>query len=172
MINSSVRVCVSVLTHLLLNHKSASLLFASYPLDSFSTSHHSNFPVTQASSFFHFHIWFMCFPSLASLHSSQLHSAMLESIVLVHLFCDCCHQVKQIQKWINFPLQPLRSQNALLCCPCGPQTVLREPLCGQQCCVAHRIVTLTCRVHLLIKWRIWTLQDIHPLKTLHMLWKK
>lgn len=84
-----------------------------------------------------------------SSHSQPDTAVMPESIVLVHLFrcvcsflcrCEgkvhCCrHQVKQIQKWINFPLQPLLWQSTSPALDLWTANSLSEPLCGQHCCV-------------------------------------
>lgn len=90
---------MSVLTHLLLNHKSASLLFSSYPLDSFSTSHHSNFPDTHTSSFFHFHFFVYVFSLARFLPPlTILHCVVLEPVVLVHLFHSVCFFLYQCER--------------------------------------------------------------------------
>ncbi len=85
-------VTMSLLTQLPLNHKSASWLFPLYPLDSFSTSHHSNFRVTRASRFFpHPCFCLRIFPSPASFPSLSVpRTVTLESILLVHLFHGVC----------------------------------------------------------------------------------
>ncbi len=167
-------VTMSVLTHLLLNHKSASLLFPLYPLDSFSTSHHSNFPDTRTSSFFHFHFFVYVFSSFCR---SQSYTMLCWSQLCLFIFSIasdfssvsvrekvqcCCYQVKQIQKWINFPLNLLLSQSTLLRWPCGPQTVWRATVCCQQCCVTHKIVILTCGLQSIWSAFVNKIENLNP----------
>lgn len=69
---------------------------ASYPLDFFSTSHHSNFPAHKPPVVSTF-IFCVCLPP-STAYKSELWWSQL---CLFIFFRGCCYQVKQIQQKVN-----------------------------------------------------------------------